>query len=223
MVPIYHIKKRPGSARLFPLSKSAWQSAEVAPIHSFLPQSMARPLSTAQMLYDTNGIWGRFNVTERFVRCQHLEFQQPVYRDAAVEFFVKPHNARGYFNFEFNICGAMLASYVLNPEKDIHGNPKQTIPLTLKDARTIKIKAPFKEPVDPEIPEALNWHLEFFIPFSVLLKFVPQMKIPEVGSVWKGNFYKCAEDNTHPHWAAWAPVPELNFHLPQYFGSLVFE
>jgi len=25
---------------------------------------------------------------------------------------------------------------------------------------------------------------------------------PLTGQVWRGNFFKCAEDNSHPHWAA---------------------
>jgi len=38
-------------------------------------------------------------------------------------------------NFECNICGAMRASYVLNPEKDAQGNPKQAIPLSSHDLK----------------------------------------------------------------------------------------
>ena len=40
------------------------------------------------------------------------------------------------------------------------------------------------------------------------------------GQVWRGNFFKCAEDISHPHWAAWSPVDEFNFHLPRCFGAI---
>ena len=43
------------------------------------------------------------------------------------------------------------------------------------------------------------------------------------GEVWRGNFFKCVEENSHPHWASWSPVDEFNFHLPQCFGVLRFE
>ena len=37
------------------------------------------------------------------------------------------------------------------------------------------------------------------------------------------NFFKCADDSSHPHWASWAPIGEaLNFHQPQYFAPLRF-
>ena len=43
------------------------------------------------------------------------------------------------------------------------------------------------------------------------------------GQAWRGNFFKCAEDNSHPHWAAWAPVNEFNFHQPACFGTIRFD
>jgi hypothetical protein len=43
---------------------------------------------------------------------------------------------------------------------------------------------------------------------------------PLAGQVWRGNFYKCGDRTSHPHWAAWSPVDELNFHLPRCFGAL---
>jgi len=52
---------------------------------------------------------------------------------------------------------------------------------------------------------------------------------PKLDSGWddavrRGNFYKCAEDNSHPHWASWASMGgELNFHLPDRFGWFSFE
>jgi hypothetical protein len=43
------------------------------------------------------------------------------------------------------------------------------------------------------------------------------------GEVWRANFYKCGDETSQPHWAAWHPVEALNFHLPQCFGQLRFE
>ena len=43
------------------------------------------------------------------------------------------------------------------------------------------------------------------------------------GRAWRANFYKCGDQTSHPHWAAWSPVDELNFHLPRCFGTIAFE
>ena len=75
--------------------------------------------------------------------------------------------------------------------------------------------------VDPEISEAVRWQVNFFIPFAVLEEYVGALGSVE-GQEWRGNFYKCADEGSHPHWASWAPVDEFNFHLPRCFGSLRF-
>jgi len=40
--------------------------------------------------------------------------------------------------------------------------------------------------------------------------------------VFRGNFFKCGDETSHPHWASWSPISEeLNFHRPETFGSIV--
>jgi hypothetical protein len=34
--------------------------------------------------------------------------------------------------------------------------------------------------------------------------------------------YKCADQTSHPHWAAWSAVNTLNFHVPDCFGAVQF-
>jgi len=41
------------------------------------------------------------------------------------------------------------------------------------------------------------------------------------GQTWRANFYKCADDSSHPHWMSWNPVGDpLSFHRPERFGVL---
>ena len=221
---IYHIKKRSHSNSNFPLTENQWQEANWVRIDSFLPESSAhRPETRVALLYDDQGIYGRFQVHDRFVRCLHTEFRSPVYQDACVEFFVQPADARSYFNFEFNACGTLLAGLVLNPERDETGKPKSVLPLQQSDLTGIKIRSSLQGPIKEEITDSVDWELEFFISFNMLSRYISDMKRPTGGMHWRCNFFKCAENNSHPHWASWAPVPELNFHLPEYFGELIFE
>jgi hypothetical protein len=88
-------------------------------------------------------------------------------------------------------------------------------------ARQVQLRASLQPIVEPEIKEATAWSLEFRIPFALLEEHVgPLGEI--AGQTWRGNFFKCAEENSHPHWAAWSPVDEFNFHLPRCFGELRF-
>ncbi len=207
----------PGNVGRFP--EKQVRKIQVA---EFLKESSAhRPRTEVGLVYTDEGLWGKFNVYDRYVRCLHTEFQQPVYQDACVEFFVQPAGARGYFNFEFNACGALLAGYVLDPRKNAAGEPRQTIPLGREDWHDIRIRASFDCPVEPEMQSDVHWFVEFFISFDLFKRYILAPVKPSPG--WRANFYKCAENNSHPHWAAWAAVPELNFHLPEYFGRLEFE
>jgi len=137
-----------------------------------------------------------------------------------VEFFVQPKATGAYFNFEFNCGGALLASYVIDPTR-IDGRVREFIPLTPEDNQEITRYSSLPGTVEPEITRPITWFLGFSIPFAVLERYA---SIPnEVSSqVWRANFYKCGNETSHPHWASWSPVHELNFHRPTDFGEIRF-
>jgi hypothetical protein len=88
-------------------------------------------------------------------------------------------------------------------------------------ARGIRVTTSLPRVVDPEVTKPLTWTLKFFIPFALFEQYVG--KLDQIsGATWRGNFFKCAEENSHPHWAAWSPVDEFNFHRPRCFGEIHF-
>jgi hypothetical protein len=93
--------------------------------------------------------------------------------------------------------------------------------LTAKDVQVVQVVASLPKIVDPEIAEAVSWWLAFRIPVQVMERYVGSVGVLS-GQVWRGNAFKCGSATSHPHWAAWAPVDQLNFHLPRCFGELVF-
>ncbi|MBC8179678.1 hypothetical protein H8E88_01015 [candidate division KSB1 bacterium] len=76
----------------------------------------------------------------------------------------------------------------------------------------------------PEINTPVSWTVEYRLPFSVLEKYYA-IDQPGTNVIWRANFYKCADETSHPHWLTWAKVdfPNPNFHLPEFFGILKFE
>ncbi|MBO4512195.1 MAG: hypothetical protein J5746_05485, partial [Victivallales bacterium] len=40
---------------------------------------------------------------------------------------------------------------------------------------------------------------------------------------WTANFYKCADQTSHPHWITWAPLTVTNYHQPNQFQALILE
>jgi hypothetical protein len=223
VLPEYVVKRAGSSAPLNADWESGfWVNAETLEIKNFRPESSDhRPRTRARLLHDEKGIHGIFRVEDKFVRCVRTNYFDEVWKDSCVEFFAKPKADAGYFNFEFNCGGAFLCSYIVNPERTRDGF-KDFAKMPLEIAQGIKVKSSLPGKIEKEIEEPVVWTLGFFIPFSIFENYVGAIGRVS-GQVWRGNFYKCAEEVSHPHWAAWAPVDELNFHLPRCFGKIRFE
>jgi hypothetical protein len=212
-----------GSAPLEePWDGPRWQSAEEAPIEHFHAASnLHRPAAAAKLMYDVANLCLRFRVRDRYVVAKHTQFQDPVCRDSCVEFFVQPRPSGGYFNFEINCGGTLLCYYIEDPARTADGFAKFTR-LSCEHARRIHVAHSLPAQVMPERQESVVWHIGCAIPLDVLEAYTGPLG-PLAGQYWRGNFFKCADDSSHPHWASWAPIGEaLNFHQPQYFAPLYF-
>lgn len=200
----------------------AWCTAPVADIANFRPESSNHhPRTSARYLYSDDGIYGIYHVDDQYVRSIRTEYCSEVWKDSCVEFFVQPRPDKGYFNLEMNAGGAHLCWHIEDPTRTADGLKKATkIPPEL--GATIQIRSSLPKVIEPEITKPTTWELSFFLPRSVLEHFVGPLG-DFAGQQWRGNFFKCAEDLSHPHWASWSPVDEFNFHLPRCFGTLIFE
>ena len=166
------------------------------------------------------GIYGIFKVQDQYVRCTRANYFDEVWKDSCVEFFVEPKTGRGYFNFEFNCGGTFLCSHITNPEP-CPGGFKTFTRVPPEIGKAVQVRSSLPRLIEQEISKPMVWTLQFYIPLKVLEHFVGLLdKLP--GQTWRGNFFKCAEEISHPHWASWSPVDEFNFHLPHCFGTLRF-
>lgn len=199
----------------------AFEKLDSAFITNFREESSThRPRSSAKLAYNSSGLIGFFNVEDKFVISRNTAYNSMVCRDSCVEFFCKPKKSSGYFNFEFNCSGVLRASYIVDPERDGDGFKDWTL-ISEELGNEIVVDAFLKESIDDEIIEPINWNLWFYIPFNVLENYIGKIDI-EKSRDWKGNFYKCADKSSHPHWGSWNLVSELNFHAPHDFGILNF-
>ena len=200
---------------------AAWRHVPSLSIDNFRPESSNhRPRTQVKLLADDQGLYGLFRVADRFIRCVHTGFQAPVYKDSCVEFFVQPRLDGGYFNFEFNCGGSLLASYIIDATRTAEGF-KEYRPLSPEEGCRIRIWHSLPSVVEPEVIEKTTWLLALQIPLDILSAAVGPLSV-DAGAVWRANFYKCGDATSHPHWAAWRPVDALNFHLPRCFGYLRF-
>lgn len=199
----------------------AWQAAEIIRIEQFRPESSAhRPLTEARLLYSAEGIHGIFRVQDRYVRCVHTEFQDLVCKDSCVEVYFQPRPEPGYLNLEMSGNGTLLSYYITDAER-APGGFKAFVKLTAEQGRQVAIRSTLPAVVEPELSEPTEWCLQFFLPFAVLEAYVGPLGALS-GQAWRCNLFKCADETSHPHWASWQPVPQLNFHMPETFGVIRF-
>jgi hypothetical protein len=67
---------------------------------------------------------------------------------------------------------------------------------------------------------AHSWNVSLRIPVEVFSK-----NRDISGETIRGNFYKCGDELNTPHFLSWNKIqhPEPNFHLPEFFGTIIFE
>ena len=199
--------------------KSPWSEMQALQLANYMGEKPEHfPITKAKVAYDDEAVYVIFQVEDRYVKAVHSNNQDPVYKDSCVEFFFIPSGKvkNGYFNLEMNCGGTMLFHHQLKP---------RTGSVELSDMHLSKIEVATSLPkiVDPEIESETTWVVEYRIPFSIL-KGYHEFNSPVTGSLWRANFYKCADDSSHPHWLTWAPVqkPTPDFHMPEFFGYIEF-
>lgn len=181
-----------------------------------------RPLTQVRMLHDTQSLYIDIQVQDQYVRAVHQTYQSMVSRDSCAEVFLQPPGSAGYFNFELNCCGIMLLYYIEDPARHALRIFRKATPVPDSLAKLMKIRSLLTGPIEPEIAEPTPWRLGIEVPLAVFKAFVPSMT--RLSGDWRGNFFKCGDETSHPHWASWNPIgSRLRFHQPRRFAPIRFE
>jgi len=213
--PSYTI--RPVAAEFRPGDPAApW--ADITPIwigHYLWLANDYRPAVEVRLCWSRGFLHVRFRVGEKRVRVKYTKFQDPVYKDSCVEFFIDafPESRQGYINFETNAAGALLAAF--GPDRS------RREPLWPEDLAGFDVVSSIPGPIDGE-HGAAEWTLEYRIPLALFRKIYGQEVRP--GHRAAANFYKCGDETEVPHYGAWSRVetPAPDFHRPEFFGQVVF-
>ena len=186
--------------------------------HFHARSSAHHPVVTAQLGHSRTHLHLRFSVHDQYVLSETLQLNGPVCTDSCVEFFVEPVPGLGYFNLEINAGGTVHCSHITDPTPTPTGFAA-CAPLSTSELATFAIATTLPRVISPEIATPLDWALCATIPIELFSKRLG--RTPPVPGNWRGNFYKCADRSSHPHWASWSPIGErLAFHVPEHFGTL---
>ncbi len=201
-----------------PANHPQWKNAvELSLDYVFEQSSDHRPRTTVKVLHDDRGIGGVFTVDDRYIIGLTTADQQSVCKDSCVEFFFHPFGDDRYFNLEMSCTGNILMYHIT----DCRGGILEQ--LSPEDLRQVVRNSTLPKRVEPEIAEPLTWSLSFYFPMSMIVKNAPMVDPQLSGQHWRGNFTKCADSSSHPHWLSWQKFSKLDFHLPREFGEIIFE
>lgn len=157
-----------------------------------------------------NSLYIKFRVSECNVKAVHIKDQEAVWEDSCVEFFCKKPLSDSYNNFEFNCIGACVATSRKGKDKDV-------VPFSESQMMQIDRFTTLGRKSYLEKEGSCDWEITVSIPFQLL--GINPGELPEK---LLGNFYKCADGSSTPHYVSWNPISteKPNFHRPDFFGEL---
>ena len=201
----------------------------------------AHPTTVLRLAHTGTMLFVRFDVEGRGLRAMHTWDLEHVNEDSCVEFFVTNADQSRYFNFEFNCIGVCNASHRISKSEDVHRLTPDELHSILRyssvnSASQPQSTPPLSAPFDLRDGDYC-WSLTVGIPLSLLDVMPAMFTMPETlqtaapdvmqdnGFTLRGNFYKCGDLTSEPHYLSWAPITfeRPSFHLPAFFGNLILE
>ena len=168
-----------------------------------------KPSVTVRLGYSSSALAILFEVEEDHVRAVTMEDCGPVWEDSCCEFFVADPLGNGYFNFEMNCAGTLLAAK----------RQSQTEYEFLSEGQFAEIQRFSSLPHAPvdSVGEGQKYWIAEVIPFSIL-------GLDEAPKSILANFYKCGDNCRKPHFLSMAPIdtPSPCFHCPEFFQEVKF-
>lgn len=173
-----------------------------------------KPEVSVQIAWNGEELFLQYQVAEQSVKAEISQSNGKVWTDSCVEFFLSPEGNNEYYNLEMNCIGTALLGHRKAGEPTVHASDEQIA--TIRRISSLG-STPFAERKEPS-----TWQITMAIPWKVFFKH--DLK-PVKGTKMRGNFYKCGDGLSVPHFVSWTKIktPKPSFHAPEFFGGLEFE
>lgn len=169
-------------------------------------QNGYKPKTFVTIGYDDGGYSLNFVSYDTDMLAIQTEHNSSVCTDSCMELFMQfaPQTDDHYINVEINPNGAIYNG--INTCREDSSKISPEIIDKYLDVKT-------------EIFED-RWEIKYYIPKEYIEMLIPTYKHGE-GIIIKGNFYKCAEDNTYPHFGCFNNITwdHPDFHRPEFFAE----
>lgn len=175
-------------------------------------QYPSKPEVSVRVAHNGDCLFLQYSVSEEELRANVMEDNGEVWTDSCVEFFIA-FDAAHYYNVECTCIGTALLGHREIGEPTSHGSAETM--------RSILRSSSLERKLIPNTKGDFQWKLTLVIPCTAFWKD----KIGAFdGKTARGNFYKCGDKLSMPHFVSWTTIdtPGPSFHQPKYFGELVF-
>ena len=186
-----------------------WSAIPSLPIDQVHKADTAPVRAWAQVAYDRSSLFVRLRAEEDNIRMEESGPLANTWEDSCLEFFFSPvEGDPRYINLETTPGGAYFMGI---------GTGRQDLMrlLPLRPEAGLQIRVSFFDG---------GWEVSYELSYSFIRRLFPSFA-PKSGDVLRANCYKCGDKTVQPHWLSWSRVETdpLDFHTPQYFGTMIFE
>jgi hypothetical protein len=199
--PIEHISASLDNMIKHPIDNAPWSEFNYVPKVAF------------SIAHGNDCLFIKYYVLEAVVKGAWYKSNDPVYKDSCVEFFIAFEDDEAYYNLEFNVIGTCKLNFGINRhDRKI---------ISEKLISTIKYLATIQNKPGADTQHGVQWELTLMIPVEV---FSEHNLTSLSGKYCSVNFYKCGDDLPVPHFLCWNNIKSLipDFHVPEYFGKMLF-
>ena len=170
---------------------------------NWVEQYPAAPETVFTLAHTDEMLYVRYEVKGEVPLATKTNDLELVNEDACVEIFIGDADNTHYWNFEFNPAGVCNASHRKERKVDVvRLNPEQLASIQRYGQQLC----------------AAHWTLLVGIPLALIDLDLTRERAR------RANLYKCGDKTAMKHYASWnaieAPAPA--FHLPEFFGEIVF-
>lgn len=190
---VYHVHTQ-GQPEVFTVSNHRPEGAEAPPTEGWMRYIPGTGFEVTMRCWETDP------------KVVYMQPDDPVSWDSCMEVFLNcfPELPQyGYINVEMNAAGTVLCGFG-----------------TARDSREKVLKMGLPQPKVSVTKSEEWWQVQCILSEELLETLYGRPCRFAPGHEMRGNFYKCGSKLDPPHWASWSKVERLDFHTPEFFGSI---
>jgi len=189
-----------------------WTKADL--INDFVTNSDNSPClfkTEAKILYDNHFLYFAFHIFDDNIWSTKTERDDHLWEEEVIEIFIRADPKElSYIEIEVNPLGAVFDAYMLDSIK--------YLPFDSWNKKDLKWAVQVQGTIDGK-PGDDSWTCE--IAFPVFNAVTAPALPPAAGNIWYINLYR-AELKPNCALISWSPTYRNDFHMPSYFGKLIF-